>query len=272
MPYRLHLDVRFILVLLGQLLAHDTLAFVRFPPVTRTVTTTTHSPYPWSRQEVSQNPSSQASAGLNRQLLSRGSNRNLNQMSDPRKVSVPTDEDNGDHELLLERVLQVAVKASKRAGDIILGNAGGSEVTDRKANSRDLLTLIDPLCEQAIRETVLQTFPDHDFLGEEDVAPGKDASAAALQSKLDGAKSDWLWVVDPIDGTSNFVHGMPLCMPSVAATFEGEVVVGVIFDCHRNELFTAVKGQGAFLNGEPITVGPQEVIGDAIVAMGSPRT
>jgi myo-inositol-1(or 4)-monophosphatase len=65
---------------------------------------------------------------------------------------------------------------------------------------------------------------------------------------------------------------MPLCMPSVAATCNGEVVVGVIYDCHRDELFTATKGRGAFLNGRPISVGAQSEIGDAIVAMGSPRT
>jgi len=115
----------------------------------------------------------------------------------------------------------------------------------------------------------LEAFPNHAFLGEEDVPPGKDASAAALNAKL-ADDANWLWIVDPIDGTTNFVHGMPLCMPSVAATYKGEVVVGVIYDCHRKELFTAVKGRGAFMNGERIQVGQQETIGDAIVAMGSP--
>jgi myo-inositol-1(or 4)-monophosphatase len=76
--------------------------------------------------------------------------------------------------------------------------------------------------------------------------------------------------VDPIDGTSNFVHGMPLCMPSVAVAYKGEVVVGVIHDPHRMETFTAVRGRGAQINGDPISVGEQSDIGDAIVAMGSP--
>lgn len=113
------------------------------------------------------------------------------------------------------------------------------------------------------------TFPSHDFLGEEDVPPGKEASSAALDAAL-AADDDWLWIVDPIDGTTNFVHGMPLCMPSVAATYKGEVMVGVIYDCHRDEVFTAIKGRGAYMNGERIHVGKQETIGDAIVAMGSP--
>lgn len=117
----------------------------------------------------------------------------------------------------------------------------------------------------------METFPNHDFLGEEDVPPGKEASAAALEAKLAANSSDgWLWIVDPIDGTTNFVHGMPLCMPSIAATYNGVVVVGVIYDPHRDELFTAIKGRGAYMNGERISVGSQGVIGDAIVAMGSP--
>ena len=74
----------------------------------------------------------------------------------------------------------------------------------------------------------------------------------------------------PVDGTTNFVSGMPLCMPSVAVAYKGEVVVGVIYDPHRDEMFTACKGQGAFMNGERIVVGVQDDIGDAVVAMGSP--
>lgn len=100
--------------------------------------------------------------------------------------------------------------------------------------------------------------------------PGKEASAAALDAKLAAVGDNWLWIVDPIDGTTNFVNGMPLCMPSVAATYQGQVMVGVIYDCHRDELFTAVRGRGAFMNGERIHVGEQQTIGDAIVAMGSP--
>jgi myo-inositol-1(or 4)-monophosphatase len=170
---------------------------------------------------------------------------------------------------MLQNVLAVAIDASIKAGDIILGNSGGAEITKSKANSRDLLTMIDPLCEKTIRETVLATFGDHDFLGEEDVPPGKEASAAAIDAKLSSG-SDWLWIVDPIDGTTNFVHGMPLSMPSVAAAYKGEVVVGVIYDPHRDELFTAIKNGGAFMNGKPIKVGKESSIGDAVVAMGSP--
>lgn len=106
--------------------------------------------------------------------------------------------------------------------------------------------------------------------GEEDVPPGKEASAAAIDAKLANNPSQYLWVVDPIDGTTNFVHGMPLCMPSVAVAYKGEVVVGVIHDPHRGETFTAVRGRGARMNGKSINVGDAVDIGDAVVAMGSP--
>ena len=203
-------------------------------------------------------------------ILSNRSATSFMIQSKPSQIRALSRKQMSDKDDLIHQVLQVAILASKKAGDIIVGNAGGVEVTERKANSRDLLTLIDPLCEKTIKETVLAVFPNHDFLGEEAVPPGKEASAAALNAKLDVSGDDWLWIVDPIDGTTNFVHGMPLCMPSIAATFKGQVMVGVIFDPHRNELFTAIKGRGAYMNGIPIHVGAQSILGDAIVAMGAP--
>ena len=104
----------------------------------------------------------------------------------------------------LLQLLEAAIKASTEAGKIIASNMGGTEVSKLKANPRDLLTEIDPLCESVIKEIILGTFPDHDFLGEEQVDPGNHASAAALEMKLNdtgkGTKSDYLWIVDPIDG------------------------------------------------------------------------
>jgi len=174
---------------------------------------------------------------------------------------------------LTNDILRVAEEASRAAGAIILSNMG-SEISSTKANSRDLLTVVDPLCEERIREIVLGAFPDHSFLGEEDVLPGKEASAAALDKKLgsnnDGDGRGYLWIVDPIDGTTNFVHGMPLCMPSIACTLNGEVIAGVIHDPHRDETFTASKQNGAYLNGKRIHVSSESILGDAIVAMGSP--
>lgn len=227
-----------------------------------------------------------------------------------------------DDAALLDQILEVAIDAAKKAGAIIIEHAGGVDVMKNKANARDLLTQIDPLCEQTIRDTVLHTFADHDFLGEEDVPPGKEASEAALQQKLRDSADTWLWIVDPIDGTSveiiiksatlvkkgfeanisnfalitfffhcssssqhiptfplsnttgttNFVHGMPMNMPSIAATYQGQIMVAVIYDSHRDELYTAVRGRGAHCNGQPITVDciSPSTLEQAVVAMGSP--
>ena len=105
-------------------------------------------------------------------------------------------------------------------------------------------------------------------MGEESVPPGIDAAIAALEEKL--ALPGWLWIVDPIDGTTNFASGIPLNLPSIAVAYHGDVVVAVLWDPHRDEVFTAIKGHGAYLNGNPISVGSEDSIGDAVVGMESP--
>lgn len=171
---------------------------------------------------------------------------------------------------MLNEILEVAIEASKRAGDIILQHKEGADVVELKSTSRDLLTLVDPLCEEAIRETILAKFPDHDFLGEEQVAAGKEAAIAALEDKLQHPTSPWLYICDPIDGTTNFSNGIPICMPSIAVAYQGEVVIGVLYDPHQDELFTAIRGKGAYLNEQRIYVGEQDKLGDATVGMESP--
>ena len=171
----------------------------------------------------------------------------------------------------LTQLLEVAVDAAKKAGAIIKEHDDGSKVERSKANSRDLLTIIDPLCEKTIQDVVSAAFPSHRFLGEESVPPGKEASTAAIVKMLaDTSQSDFLWIVDPIDGTTNFVHGMPLSAPSVAVSYKGEVVAGVIYDPHRDELFTAKKGYGAHMNDKEIRVGEERTLSEAVIAMGSP--
>lgn len=167
-----------------------------------------------------------------------------------------TANNNECNESTLSLALDVAVKAAKRAGDIIVENCQGSHQVDTKSTSRDLLTLIDPLCEKAIRQVIQESsFSNHDILGEEQVAPGMDAAIAALEEKLANPKAaPWLFIVDPIDGTTNFASGIPLCMPSIAVAYQGEVMVGVLYDPFRQELYTAIRGQGAKLNGKIMNV------------------
>lgn len=108
-------------------------------------------------------------------------------------------------------------------------------------------------------------------MGEESILPGKEASVAAIVENLsDCAQSEFVWVVDPIDGTTNFVHNIPCSAPSIALVCGGEVIIGVIYDPWREEFFTAQKGEGSFLNQLPIQVSSQTSLGDSIIAMGSP--
>lgn len=206
----------------------------------------------------------------------------------PTTKTTSTDNDEDDE---LSSILDVAIHAAKLAGSIIVTNIQDktNSVTKTKDSSRDLLTLIDPLCERTIRDTIREVFPTHDFLGEEDVPPGKKASATAIENKLQNLlvpssspssslqQNRYLWIVDPIDGTTNFVNDIPLCMPSIAvADSSGDICVGVIHDPHRNETYTAIRGRGTYLNGVRIhcrgsgSSSDDVLLGDAIIAMGSP--
>lgn len=187
--------------------------------------------------------------------------------------STTSSSSSSDEETTLKEILQVAMKASAKAAAIIAENSSGSAVVELKSTNRDLLTLIDPLCEQAVRETITQHYPEHYILGEEGVPPGKQAAIDALEEALLQAEGSYVWIVDPIDGTTNFASGIPLNAPSVAVVDpQGEIVVGVIHDPHYEEVWTAVKGQGTQLNGETVIVQKDAAteIGDAVIGCESP--
>lgn len=162
-----------------------------------------------------------------------------------------------------DEVLSVAVEAARLAGRIIAKKVG-ADVVQTKAFAADLLTEVDGECEDAIRSTVSTAFPHHAFLGEE-TAGSREAINEALLTP------GWLWVVDPIDGTTNFVAGMPLSAVSIGVAQDGELRVGVIYDPFRDELFTATAGQGTQLNGEQVEVSQDiQDLSEAVVASGAP--
>ena len=143
-------------------------------------------------------------------------------------------------------LLETAIRSAYVAGNLMTSATAsdkGVEVT--KLNKKDLLTKIDPLCEEAIKKTILARFPDHLILGEESVEPGPSASSMALSSFLEKSRATKkpLWIIDPIDGTTNFVHDLRYSAPSVACCVNGEVVVGCVFDPYANETFWAVKNE-----------------------------
>jgi len=162
-----------------------------------------------------------------------------------------------------EEVLRVAESAAKAAGRIIVEKqkAGAAVVKATKSYAADLLTEVDQDCEEVIRRIVMENFPDHDFLGEE--TAGDDCGSKLLSE-------NWLWVVDPIDGTTNFVHGQPMSAVSIGVANAGELRVGVIFDPFHDELFGATVGGGAKLNGQPIEVSQAASLPEAVVASGAP--
>lgn len=159
----------------------------------------------------------------------------------------------------------VAINSASKAGEWIKSRLGGIHELNTKQSPHDLVTDVDKGAEAMIRKLILTHFPDHDILGEEGVAPGAAASAAALSQ---AGTSDYLWIVDPVDGTTNFVHGFPFFCVSIALAYKGEVIIGVIYDPMRDELFVAEKGKGAYLHGQRAKVSGDGVLAESVVAVG----
>ncbi|GAX90200.1 inositol monophosphatase family protein [Effusibacillus lacus] len=166
-----------------------------------------------------------------------------------------------------DRFTSVAEAAAREAGHLIRDRIGRAREVGEKTSNVDLVTEVDKQSEAVIRTELLAAFPEHKILGEEGVAPGSAASAEALAKAL---SAEYLWIVDPIDGTTNFVHGFPGCTVSIALAHRGEVIAGVIYDPLRDEMFSARRGGGAYMNGEPIHVSEEETLSVSLLATGFP--
>ena len=137
-------------------------------------------------------------------------------------------------------MLNIAVKAARRAGSIInraTRNLDIVTVTEKAGN--DYVSNVDHEAEQAIIRTLLEAYPDHSILAEESGATGK---------------SEYQWIIDPLDGTTNFLHGFPQYAVSIALSHRGVVTQAVIYDPAHNDLFTATRGRGAYLNDQRVRV------------------
>ncbi|MEC0229634.1 inositol monophosphatase family protein [Paenibacillus alba] len=161
----------------------------------------------------------------------------------------------------------VAINTAAKAGQWIKTKLGDINRIDTKFSSQDLVTEVDKGSEKLIRNLIMTHFPNHSILGEEGVEPGPEASAKALQAMSD---EEYLWIVDPIDGTTNFVHGFPFYSVSIALAHKGEVIVGVVYDPSRDELFVAEKGKGAYMHGKKTEVSTEERLEVSLVATGFP--
>jgi myo-inositol-1(or 4)-monophosphatase len=155
-------------------------------------------------------------------------------------------------------MLNTAIKAARRAATVINRSSfdlDRIEISEKQHN--DFVTDVDVASEQAIVETLLKAYPDHAILGEES-GPSRNLND----------DSEFVWIIDPIDGTTNFLHGYPNYCISIALQHKGVITQAVIYDPVRNDLFTATKGAGAYLNDKRIRVKNHDRIGKALIAAG----
>jgi myo-inositol-1(or 4)-monophosphatase len=154
--------------------------------------------------------------------------------------------------------LATAVEAVVRAGDIQMAHFG-TALTIAKKGAIDLVTNVDLAVERMFRSMVAERFPSHTVLAEELGASGQ-------------RTGQHCWIFDPLDGTTNYAHGLPIFCSSLALEIDGVITVGAIYDPSRHELFTATVGGGAYLNGVPMRVSSTATLVDAILVTGFPYT
>ena len=156
-------------------------------------------------------------------------------------------------------MLNIAVKAARRAGQII--NRASLDVGNLKVDVKrqsDYVTEVDRAAEAAIIDMLRDTYPDHGILAEESGLAGTSAS------------SEYQWIIDPLDGTTNFIHGLPQYAVSIGLAHRGVMTQAVVYDPNRNELFTATRGGGAYLNDKRIRVAKRTRLEDALLGTGFP--
>jgi myo-inositol-1(or 4)-monophosphatase len=156
-------------------------------------------------------------------------------------------------------MINVAVKAARAAGSIINRAALDVEavrISQKQVN--DFVTEVDHAAEKIIIETLLTAYPGHAIWAEES---GREHGAQ---------DSDFVWIIDPLDGTTNFIHGLPVYCVSIALAVKGKVEQAVVYDPTRNDLFTATKGRGAFLNDRRLRVSKRVRLQDCLISTGFP--
>jgi myo-inositol-1(or 4)-monophosphatase len=154
-----------------------------------------------------------------------------------------------------EAFREVAVAAARRAGALLRARAGAARTVSAKSSPINLVTEVDRQAEALIVETIRARFPHHAVLGEEGGAEGRGSHR---------------WIIDPIDGTTNFVHGLPLFSVSIALEVEGRVQTGVVYDPSLDECFVAERGAGAYLGERRLAVSATTTLGASLLATGFP--
>lgn len=155
-------------------------------------------------------------------------------------------------------MLNFAIEMARDAGQILLEKFG-RKINVSKKGDIDLVTEADLASEELIIERIKSYYPKHSILAEE-----------AGDAVVIGGENKWKWVIDPLDGTTNFAHGYPCFCVTIALEHDDEIVLGVTFDPTRNELFAAERGRGATLNGKPMRVSETEELSEALIVTGFP--
>ena len=156
----------------------------------------------------------------------------------------------------MQALLNTAIQAARRAGDIAVRALSRLDQLEIRAKARnDYVTQVDQAAEQAILESIRKRYPDHAFLAEESGHSGD---------------NEFLWIVDPLDGTTNFLHGFPTFSVSIALRRKDILEVGVVYDPCRQELFTAMRGRGAQLDGKRIRVSERTELEGTLIGTGFP--
>nr|WP_315426449.1 inositol monophosphatase family protein [uncultured Albidiferax sp.] len=159
----------------------------------------------------------------------------------------------------LHPMLNVAVKAARAAGNLI--NRAALDVEAVRINQKqinDFVTEVDHAAEKVIIETLTTAYPGHGILAEES------------GSEFGAKDSEFVWIIDPLDGTTNFIHGFPFYCVSIALAVQGKIEQAVVFDPTRNDLFTATKGRGAYMNERRIRVSKRVRLNECLISTGFP--
>ncbi len=155
----------------------------------------------------------------------------------------------------LKKIQITGINAAHKGAEILLSYFGKISEYDKKG-ANDLVTLADIESEKAIIRTIRKHFPNHTIIAEE--------------SGLTQGNSRCQWIIDPLDGTTNFAHHLALCCISIAFAIDGRIVVGIIFNPMTDELFTAIEGNGAYLNKQSISVSKTTTVSESLLVTGFP--
>ncbi|MFZ1082352.1 MAG: inositol monophosphatase family protein [Candidatus Kryptoniota bacterium] len=153
---------------------------------------------------------------------------------------------------MLDKIIEIA----KIAGKFLKENEGKISQINEKGSFTNLVTNIDKASEAKIKDFIIKNFPDHGILAEE--------SGASLPT------SEFRWIIDPLDGTTNYTHSYPVYCVSIGVEYKGELIAGAVYDPNFDEMFSAEKGCGAFMNGKKLNVTPTNTLERSMLATGFP--